>query len=363
VDHGTSRIARQRLRNQHLIGKPLAGPADVVRWLGAVQAQDYGAAKWGVAQRTRGCSDAEVEDALNSGTILRTHVLRPTWHFVMPEDIRWLLALSAPRIRAAMAYYDRKLELDRKLLRRSESVIAKALTGGRYATRTELGAALAAAGIRAAGQRLGHLMLHAELAALICSGPRRGKQFSYALLDERAPGPAPAPRRDEALALLAGRYFRSHGPAQVHDFAWWAGLTVTDAKAGIAAMAARIASASYGGKTYWFAAEQPKRVPAGDVVHLLPNFDELVIAYKDHGPSFDPRIAVGIDSLADLVFRHLVVRNGQVIGGWDRKLEQAQASVQLRLLVKLDAPGKRALRRAIDGYARYLGTPVAVAFS
>src|SRR5262245_32836995 len=155
-------IARTRLRNQRLIGKPFATPEEVVGWLGAVQAQDYAGAKWAVAQRTSGCRDADVEQACQDGRILRTHVLRPTWHFVLPVDIRWMLALTAPRVRARMAPYDRKLALDDDVFHRSQRVLAHALAGGRALTREELGRALAEAGIEASGQRLGHIMMRAE---------------------------------------------------------------------------------------------------------------------------------------------------------------------------------------------------------
>src|SRR5262245_302167 len=212
-------IARTRLRNQRLIGKPFATPEEVVGWLGAVQAQDYAGAKWAVAQRTAGCSDADVEQACRDGRILRTHVLRPTWHLVLPEDIRWMLALSAPRIRAAMAFYDRRLGLTDAVCARSAAALAAALRGGNHLTRGELARVLAAAGIPAAGQRLGHLMVRAEIDGVICSGATRGKQSTYALLDERAPAAKPR-GRDDALAELAGRYFASHGPALPQDFAW-----------------------------------------------------------------------------------------------------------------------------------------------
>src|SRR5204863_2509420 len=206
----TPEVARERLRSQRLVGPPFATPEAVVGWLAAVQAQDYGGAKWAVAQRTKTCSDADVEAACRDGRILRTHVLRPTWHFVLPADIRWMLTLSAPRIRAAMAFYDRRLGLTDAVCARSAAALANALRGGNHLTRGELARVLAAAGIPAAGQRLGHLMARAEIDAVICSGARRGKQATYALLDERAPAAAPRPR-DDTLAELAGRYFASHG--------------------------------------------------------------------------------------------------------------------------------------------------------
>ena len=331
MDQGICSIGQRRLRTQHLIGPPLAGPVEVVRWLGAVQAQDFPAAKWGVAQRTKRCRDDELEAAFASGGILRTHVLRPTWHFVLPEDIRWLLALSAPRIRAFMRYYDAKLEIDAKLIARSEPVLARALAGGQHATRGELRRALAAAKISADGQRLGHLLMHAELSALICSGPRRGKQFTYALLDARAAVAGAPLARDEALARLALRYFRAHGPAQVHDFAWWA---------------------------FWSGAERPARVPAGDAVHLLPNYDELVIAYKDHAPSFAAEHRAELGSLAHYFTRHVVVRNGHVVGGWRVDQKRGAAQIQARLLTPFDHAGKAALELARERYAKFLDCDV-----
>src|SRR5437773_5551309 len=192
-------ICGQRLASQHLTKQKIEKASEIVQLLGAVQAQDYSAAKWGIAQRTRSATDAELEKEISDGSILRTHVLRPTWHFVAPHDIRWMLALTAPRVKALLAFYDRKLELDASVLRRSRAALTKALRDGMHLTRMELARALTNAGIRADGtQRVAHLMMHAELDGLICSGPRRGKQFTYALLEERVPR-AKALERDAAL--------------------------------------------------------------------------------------------------------------------------------------------------------------------
>ncbi len=226
-------IAHQRLHNQMISQRTLTQPADVVQALGAVQAQDYEGAKWAVAQRTKDLTDAAFEQAFTAGAILRTHVLRPTWHFVTPTDIRWMLALTAQRVHAALNYHNRKLALDNALFAQSNAVLIKALQSGQQLTRTELGAFLQQADIATDDLlRLGHILIHAELEGIVCSGARRGKQFTYALLDERAPQ-AKTLARDEALAELAKRYFTSHGPATLKDYVWWSGLTVADAKAGI----------------------------------------------------------------------------------------------------------------------------------
>lgn len=228
-----SDIARQRLARQHLVGGKLDRPIDVVARLGAVQAQDYAGAKWAVAQRTRDADDATVEQAVIDGSIIRTHVLRPTWHFVAAADIRWMLALTAPRVRARMSPYNRHLELDEAVFRRSARTLRRALEGGKHLTRAELSGELRRAGIDASGtQRLAHLVMEAELAGIVCSGARRGKQFTYALLEERVPA-GTSFDRDGALLRLTAIYFATRGPATPADFSWWSGLTVGEARKGI----------------------------------------------------------------------------------------------------------------------------------
>ena len=353
-------IAIQRLRHQRLVGRPFARPEDVVRWLGAVQSQDYAGAKWAVAQRTRACTDDDVERAFADARILRTHVLRPTWHFVLPDDVRWMLALTAPRVRAAMAYYDRKLALDGGAFRRSQAVLQKALAGGKALTRDELGRALGAAGIAASGERLGLIMMRAEVDALIASGPRRGKQSTYALLDERAPrGRTLA--RDEALAELAGRYFASHGPALPQDFAWWSGLTVGDARRGIDSASPRLASVTADGKTYWTApgAAGGARV-APSAVHLLPNYDEVIVAYRDHAASLAPGVAPKFALRPDMVANHIVIVAGRVVGGWRRLPGKREMVVEIALATRLDGAAREALAAAAERFGRFLRVPVIV---
>src|SRR5713226_2242979 len=223
-------IAHRRLHNQ-LITRPMfEKPDDVVKWLGAVQAQDYAGAKWALGLRMQGVTDDVIEQAFADGAIIRTHVMRPTWHFVAPADIRWMLALTAPRINA---YYNRKLELDDAVFRHSNAVLAKALQGGKQLTRSELASVLQLAGIAADNLlRSTYIIMRAELDGIVCSGARRGKQFTYALLDERVPQTRNLDR-DEALAEFARRYFTSHGPATLQDFVWWSGLAAADAKAGL----------------------------------------------------------------------------------------------------------------------------------
>lgn len=352
-------IAHERLHNQRLAGRPVDNPVDVVRRLCAVQSQDYHGAKWAIAQRSNGATDAELDRAFNDGAILRTHILRPTWHFVMPEDIRWMLKLTAPRVNAVSAYYYRKVELDEAIFRRSNAVISKALRGGKYLTRAQLKQALEAAGIAADGLRLSYLVFRAELDAIVCSGPLRGKQFTYALLEDRAPQVKDMDR-DEALAELAKRYFTSHGPALLKDFSWWSGLTMADAKAAVEMVSPRLQNRTVGDKTYWFAeavAAKPSKAP---VIHLLPNYDEHLVAYRDHSASFDPsRISQAeIDNISLLA--HIIVLNGHVIGGWKRKIGKNEAMVEIKLSTALDKAEQAALKAAAARYGEFLGKPVKI---
>jgi len=218
-------LARQRLEQQRLSGAPYARPEQVVEGLLAVQSQDYLGAKWALAQRTVGGDDAAVQKAFQEGRFLRTHVLRPTWHFVAPRDIRWLLALTAPRVHALNAYYYRKHGLDAASVKRSNARIVKALSSGTHLTREELGQVLAVGKTALSGERLAYFIMRAELDALICSGAMRGKRHTYALLEERV-APAETLARDEALARIARWYVIGHGPAQARDLAWWSGLSV-----------------------------------------------------------------------------------------------------------------------------------------
>jgi hypothetical protein len=347
-------IADHRLRNQRLIGPPFEKPEEVVRWLTAVQSQDYAGAKWAIAQRVREAADGDIDELFNDGKILRTHVMRPTWHFVMPTDIRWMLKLTAPRVNAASAYYYRKLELDDALFRRSNAAIAKSLRGGKQLTRDELLKVLNRAGIDANRLRLAYLIIRAELDAVICSGALRGKQFTYALLDERFPK-CETLERDEALAELTRRYFTSHGPALLRDYAWWSGLTMADAKAGIEMVTPHLDHETVDGKTYWFGNLGTTARTKAPTIHLLPNYDEYLIAYKDRGTSFDPSLQKYLRPNDDVINAHIIVLNGQVIGGWRRTIKKDQLTVNAKLLLNLSKTQKVALSLAAERYGQFLG--------
>lgn len=354
-------IAHQRLRTQHLLGPRLERPPDVVQWLTAVQSQDYPGAKWALAQRANGLTDTDIDRAFNEGAFLRTHVLRPTWHFVMPEDIRWMLDLTAPRIKRTMASYDPGLDLDEETYSHANSVIASAFRDRKHLTRTELGHALNAAGIRGDTRRLAHIVMRAELDAIICSGPLRGKQQTYALLAERAPIARTLPR-DEALAELSRRYFTSHGPALPQDFAWWSGLTIADAKTGLEMNKRHLEHETIDGKTYWFAPSAHPDLPRHPTAHLLPNYDEYLIAYRDRSAFFYPSRLRGAPALfSEILRRHILVIDGQVVGGWHATEKKGELTIHTRFLVPPTKARRTAVAMAAENYGRFLGRSVTLA--
>jgi hypothetical protein len=347
-----------RLRNQQLTESTRRTPADVVSWLCAMQAQDYPAAKWAVGLRAPGCQDADVEQAFNDGHILRTHVLRPTWHFVTPADIRWMLALSAPRLHAVNAYYYRQAGLDAKIFLKSCAMIHRMLEGGTMLTRAEIADGLHRAKIPAHGLKLAYLVMHAEIEGVICSGPRRGKQFTYALLEERAPK-AKTLDRDEALAELAKRYFASHGPATVRDFAWWSGQTMKDAQQAIDSVQPMLESSSIGGSTVW-SADTPARASKAVTAMLLPNYDEYLIAYKDRGAFVDQSRAANIVARSGGAFANHLIIDGRLAGGWSRTINGNNVKIEVAPYKPLTPAQTRAVSNAADCYGEFLGLPASL---
>lgn len=306
-------ILRLRLAAQRLTGEKPATPIDLLAESGAMQSQDYGMSKWAIGLRLEKSTHDQVEQAIDSGGIIRIHVLRPTWHLVRAADVRWMLDLTAPQIKAAMAFRDRQLELDDKIFLRCEKIIEKALTRDKHLPRTTLMPLLHKAGILTDENRSSHILLRAELDGIICSGPRQGKQFTYALLDERVPaGVRLSP--DEALAELTRRYFNGHGPATLYDFCWWAGLSVTDGKKGIGLLGRAIEQISVGDKQYW---HLPGKDPVTGIppALLLPAFDEWIIGYTDRTGLFATEHERKIIT-TNGIFRPVLLCNGLVAGGW-----------------------------------------------
>ena len=349
-------VAGLRLRAQRLVGEPMNSPVDVVRSMGAVQAQDYPGATWALGIRSRSATRADIDDLFDQGAILRTHVLRPTWHFVLPEDIRWIQELTGPRIFSGLKARHRDLELDAKTVVRAEHVLAKALEGGHHLNRSEVGRALTRARISPAGARLSHFCLCAELHGVIVSGPRRDGQMTWAMLEERVTASRRLDR-EAAIVELAGRYFRSHGPAQVMDFAWWSGLNARDTRIGIAQ--ANLERWTVDGVEYWFDSANgapPSRKPKA---HLLPNFDEYLVAFRDRTAAIDSSRRFDASRLAmGSVLANVVLLNGKVRGGWAKTQKRRSLVVELRLFEPPSPAERTAFEAAVADFSRFLGRPV-----
>ncbi|MDR0865046.1 MAG: winged helix DNA-binding domain-containing protein [Candidatus Symbiothrix sp.] len=311
-----------RLASHQLLNTTLQSPKAVVSWLGAIQAQDYNMAKWAVGIRLPESTDKAVEAAFNNGDFLRTHVLRPTWHFVSPENIRWMLALSAERIKSSSRARDRDLEITEELYSKTNHVIEKALEGNRQLTREDLGTELENAKIPVNSARLVHFMMRAEVEGIVCSGAMQGKAHTYTLLEERVP-PVKSLSKEEALAKLAQIYFTSHCPATLSDFVWWSGLSQLEAKKGLEAVKSNFIPEEINGQTYWLA-DVFRNVPIADeCVRLLPAFDEYIISYRDRRavlPSENHSKAISSNG----IFRPTILANGQIIGLWKKSTSKAR---------------------------------------
>jgi hypothetical protein len=352
-------IAHRRIHNQRLAGNPLGAPGDVVGALGCVQAQDYGPAKWSVGERARGATDAALDEAFSAGIILRTHVLRPTWHFVLPADIRWIQQLTAPRVHAQNAYYYRKTGLEDPGVRgKARRLMVDALRGGNHLTRRALEGVLADGGVAAKGIGMAYVLMDAELDCIVCSGPLQGRQQTYALFEERVPD-EPALSRDEALEQLALRYFTSRGPATARDMRFWSSLPLADIHRGIELAGARLVREEMDGLTFWSApGEAPPEVPS-PTVHLLQGLDEYFVGYGESRGYCDR--ARTRPSLVDrAIYNGALILDSQLAGHWKRAVTKRAVTFSVALTAPLDDGQMRALQDAADAQGAFLGLPAQV---
>lgn len=274
-------IARWRLRSQHLAGPYAASAGEVVGSLLAVQAENPAQAAWAVASRTPDPDQAELAALLDDGTVVRTHVLRPTWHFVRAEDAGWLLELTGPRVRRVTGQQLRSAHgLDERSIGHAVTAVVQALARRGQLTRAQLAGELRERRIAGSGQMLMILLAHAELGGLICSGPIAGGEHTYALMSERVPAPRRLGRA-EALAELALRYFTGHGPATERDLAYWATLTLTDVRTGLEQVRDRLEWFRHDGRLFWHAPGAAPGGPQEPAAHLLQILDETYRGYQD----------------------------------------------------------------------------------
>ncbi|MCX6273126.1 MAG: winged helix DNA-binding domain-containing protein [Bacteroidetes bacterium] len=353
-------ISNIRLLNQRIENTEFGSPNEVVRWMGAMQAQDYSMAKWAVGIRLIHSTEDAIENALNRGEILRTHVMRPTWHFVSADDIYWLLELTAPKVKSLLRSRHKELELTDAVHDKTAMIIGKAMSKGVCLTGEELSKEFAKADIVTDGNRLYHLLLYAELNGLICSGPVKDKKQTYALLRERVPL-RKVYTRDESLAELAKRYFSSHGPATIPDFAWWSGLSVKDAGMALEFVKAYFVSETIDSKKYWFAALSPGVNHRKTTIHLLPAFDEFLISYKDRSASLTMTDNKKIIS-DNGIFRPAIVINGQVSGLWKCSGKNKNRMIEINYLQPQGKPVKNQTTEAAIKLGAFLGDATQISF-
>lgn len=350
-------IARRRMRQQALWDSDLDTPEHVLSWLGAAQAQEFAYAKWTLGQRTKNPSFAAIDKAFADGTILRTHILRPTWHFVLAEDIRWLLAASAPRVHQRSGTQYRALGID-DIYPKTNKLIAKALEGDNHLTRKELAGVLERAGFTGDGQWLGYVVSRAELDGIVCSGPLKGKQHTYALIDERAPQ-AKELDEEDALVELTRRYFTSRGPATVKDFATWASLTLAQIKQGLDALGDELQHDTVDDRTYWFATPSSGAKPNPPRVDLVQVYDEIVMSYSQSRDALQgEHTAISTERAPHLL--HALLLDGRLLGHWRRTNHKDTVEVHMQLHRNLDKKESSALDKAIRRYQGFLGIPVSV---
>jgi hypothetical protein len=351
----TTDLLRYRLFNQQIATTQFRKPEEIVNWMVAMQAQEYAMAKWAIGLRLQNSTDDIVEKAFTSGAILRTHLMRPTWHFVAPKDIRWLLKLTAPRVEAFNAFTYRQQELDAKTFKRSNDIIAKTLEGGKQLTRTELQEALKKKKVIADSVRLSCLMMKAELEGIICSGARKGKQFTYALLEERVPQIKPLNKK-EALLEFATRYFTTRGPATVKDFATWSGLSMTDAKEGAAMLSSGFVHEKMNEQDYIFLPASFNDNSKIQSSFLMPDYDEYGMSYKDRSALLGPtKLDLTQFKGGNPFFNRMIVLNGKIEGTWKRVIKNNKINIETVPFGPLSKTKQQALAKAVKNYCAFAG--------
>ena len=348
-----SNIAMTRLHNQQLISTKFKKPLELISWLGAIQGQDYAGAKWALGLRLPGITDTYVENEFAAKTLLRTWLMRGTLQIVSADDIHWMLNLLAPRIIKKNTRRYRELELDDDTLKQSNQVLKESLEGGTELNRKELLDILRKKGIGTEGQRAAYILQRASLDGLICQCGVDNNVPLYMSLDMI---PESDMDDDEALAELTRRYFKSRGPATLHDFIWWSGLLTADARTGLEAVKSELNQETIKGRTYWYFEEQSSQTNTGDsganlpVVHLLPTYDEYLFAYRDRSASLDLKMRKYLQGH----YRSTISLDGQIVGTWRRTFKKSRVLMEYHPFITLNRDEKHALDEAELLYRKFM---------
>ncbi len=360
-----SDISHARLKNQGISDRRFKTVKEAVAWMGAVQAQDYNAALWAIGLRVKNATQKTVEDAIAKGDIIRVWPMRRTIHFVAREDARWMLDLTLPIALKPMGPRgEQAYGLTEEVVKKARAIITKALKGGKSLTRPKLYEILDKGGVATRGERKPtdkffsptgrglHLLVRLAHDQVICFGPREGKQPTFVLLDEWVPR-GKTLSRDEALAELALRYFSSHGPAQIKDLGWWSGLSMKDIKRGIELNGKKLTSEEVEGNVYWHASNQAK-VTSDHAAHLLPAFDEYLVAYRDRDAALAKLHAHHLNPGANGMFANVVVISGQVVGNWKRTITKSGISVTTTPFEKFSKEDEKLIEKTSERYKKFI---------
>lgn len=353
-------LAHQRLYNQSITPARFEQPAEVVAWLGAIQAQDYTGALWSIGLRTQNATEAAVVQAIANRQIVRTWPMRGTLHFVAPADVRWMLRLLTPRVIANSARRYAQLELDEAIFAQSQAIFTKALAGGKQLTRVAMMEVLEGAGIATANQRGYHILGWAAQTGLICFGPMAGKQPTFVLLDEWIPTSKKL-TCEESLAEVALRYFTGHGPATLQDFLWWTGLPAADARTGLGMVRSQLVEEKFEGQTYWLPQTTPAKHHQRSASYLLPGFDEYLLGYTNRSAVLDPSYNQRIQPGGNGIFSPTVVLDGQVVGTWKRTLKKGFVCITPNPFTAFSSDQHERIVSAAQRYGEFLGLSATVA--
>ncbi|WP_455590516.1 winged helix DNA-binding domain-containing protein [Bacteroides sp.] len=349
-----SQIAQLRLQTQQLVNPQFSNPKELVSWMGAIQAQDATMAKWAVGIRLDKANLNAIDAALEKGEILRMHVMRPMWHYVTAEDARWMIRLSAERIKAANASYAKSIgrDISENLFLKCCKQIERILEGNRHLTKQEIEEELQREGLIVNEHDITRFLLFAETEGIVCSGADKGNKQTYALLEERI-APAKELHRDEALAQLALRYFKSHSPASLNDFVWWSGLTMGDARKAISFIESELLTECIASQDYFIHESCQPPAKSTSSLHFLPPFDEYLISYKD-------RSAVLASEHQHKAFNNwgtfypVIAHKGKIVGNWKKAIKKKELTLETSFFEPATSVAPKLMEQAKKKYKAFL---------
>ncbi len=354
------RLANQCISDTHEMKAKPRTVQGMLSHMGAMQAQDYAMATWAVGLRLPGTKQKDIGQAIANGEIIRTHILRPTWHFVSAHNARWMMHLAAPYLKRTSLSQLRQLELDDTVFAKTNSIIEKMLGNGEELTREEIATEISKNGIVCNPMRMVQIMFRAEIDMVVCNGSPRGRQQTYSLFDARVPFLPPI-SREEAIARLTKTYFASHGPASVHDFAWWSGLTLKDIRMGLEMVKDSLNSAFVEASEYWFQEPLPNLPPERPTASAIPAFDEYGVSYKDRS-FLIKKEQISRFVTSNGVFNPIIVVDGSIVGVWKREVKKQHVHIMPEFFPgafeHLHPTEQEQIAKAFQKYADFLNLPL-----